>query len=220
MIGVCDSGEGGRVAVEELRALAPFADICFLADRENAPYGTKSPLELLALLRADIRRLREAGADEVLIACCTASTVYDQLVKSERVDVYPIITPTVRAAITSTRSARIGVLATGATVASRAFSKEIHRHLPTAYVKEVEAQRFVNYVEGGRIDRKDVRETVERLKDENIDTLILGCTHFPRLSGIISEYAGNITVISSAREGALEVAKHAHLGRVGATIYL
>ena len=105
-------------------------------------------------------------------------------------------------------------------MASRAFSKAIHRHLPTAYVKEVEAQRFVNYVEGGRIDRKDVRETVERLKDENIDTLILGCTHFPRLSGIISEYAGNITVISSAREGALEVAKHAHLGGVGATIYL
>ena len=220
MIGVCDSGEGGRVAVEELRRLAPLADICFLADRENAPYGTKSPTELLSLLRADIRRLREAGANEVLIACCTASTVFDRLTKCERRGIYPIITPTVTAAINSTECGRIGVLATSATVASHAISDEILRRLPTAYVREVAAQRFVDYVEGGRADRNDVKKTVEIFKNEGIDVLILGCTHFPRLSGIISEYAGNITVISSAREGALEISRHARLDGVGATIYL
>ena len=220
MIGVCDSGEGGRVAVEELRRLAPMADICFLADRENAPYGTKSPLELISLLRADIRRLRDAGADEVLIACCTASTVFDRLTKGERGRVFPIIAPTARTAVASTKCGRIGVLATGATVSSHAFKHEILLRLPEAYVIEMEAQRFVDYVEGGKVDRKDVKETVEIFKNEGIDTLILGCTHFPRLSGIISEYAGNITLISSAREGALELTRHARLDGVGATIYL
>ena len=92
--------------------------------------------------------------------------------------------------------------------------------MPTARVTEIAVQRFVDYVEGGRVDRDDLRRTLEILKRESIDTLILGCTHFPRLSGIISEYADNITVISSAREGALEITRHATLDGVGATIYL
>lgn len=220
MIGVCDSGEGGRVAVEELRSIAPTADVCFFADRENAPYGTKTPGELLALLRADIRRVRDAGADEVLIACCTASTVYDRLTAEEQQGVYPIITPTARAALEKTGNGRIGVLATEATVSSHAFARELWRIEPSARVIEMAAQRFVEYVEGGKVDYGDVKATIEKLKRENIDTLILGCTHFPRLSGIISEYAGSITIISSAREGAIEIAKHARLAGSGATIYL
>lgn len=220
MIGVCDSGEGGRVAVEELRRLAPDADICFFADRPNAPYGTKSQSELLSLLRADIRRVREAGADEVLIACCTASTVFELLTAREKRGVYPIITPTARAAVEKTKNRRIGVLATEATVRSRAFSREILKIEPRAYVTELAAQRFVDYVERGSIDRRDVRKTVEKLKEEHIDTLILGCTHFPRLSGIISEYTGSIEMISSAHEGALSIARSAHLDGSGATIYL
>lgn len=220
MIGVCDSGEGGLVAVEELRRIAPSADICFFADRENAPYGTKTPRELLSLLRADVRRLREAGADEVLIACCTASTVFGSLSASEKEGVYPIVTPTARSAARRTKSGRIGVLATEATVSSRAFRQEILRFRPDACVTEVAAQRFVDYVERGRVSREDVRQTVERLLDENIDTLILGCTHFPRLSGIISEYAGNITLINSAAEGAREISRHTRLSGSGATIYL
>ena len=220
MIGVCDSGEGGRVAVEELRALAPMADVCFLADRENAPYGTKSPVELLSLLRADIRRVRDAGADEVLIACCTASTVYDRLTPDERRGVYPIITPTARAAAAATKSGRIGVLATEATVASHAFRKAVGSILPGARVTEIAAQRFVDYVERGRVDRDDVKRTVEKFYKENIDTLILGCTHFPRLSGIISECAVGITLVSSALEGAHEIVRHACLSGSGATIFL
>ncbi len=220
MIGVCDSGEGGRVAVEELRAIAPMADICFFADRQNAPYGTKSPHELIALLRADVRRVREAGADEVLIACCTASTVFDRLMPEEKVGVYPIITPTAKAAVERSKSGRIGVLATEATVLSRAFTREILRIEPRAYVTELAAQRFVSYVECARIDRGDVQRTVEKIKSKDIDTLILGCTHFPRLSGIISEYADNITIISSAKEGARLIARSANLWGSGATIYL
>ena len=220
MIGVCDSGEGGRVAVEELRRIAPLADICFFADRENAPYGTKSPLEIITLLRADIQRVRDAGASEVLIACCTASTVYDRLTKVERKEVFPIIRPTARAAALATKNGRIGVLATEATVKAHAFTRELLRLDPTFRVTETAAQRFVGYIENDKVDCKDVKQTVERMKDYGIDTLVLGCTHFPRLSGIIREYADTITIISSAREGALEIAKHAHLDGHGATIYI
>ncbi len=217
---MCDSGEGGRVAVEELRRIAPLADICFFADRENAPYGTKSPLEIITLLRADIQRVRDAGADEVLIACCTASTVYDRLTKVERKGVFPIIKPTARAAALATKNGRIGVLATEATVKAHAFSRELLRLDPSLHVTETAAQRFVGYVERGRIDHKDVRQTVEEMQEDGIDTLVLGCTHFPRLAGIIREYADKITIISSAREGALEIAKHASLTGHGATIYI
>ena len=220
MIGVCDSGEGGVVAIEELRAISPTVDVCFFADRKNAPYGTKSPDELLSLLRADINRVRDAGADEVLIACCTASTVYCRLTEEERRGVYPIIAPTAKAALEKTKNGCIGVLATEATVLSHAFAWEIKRNEPNARVIELAAQRFVEYVERGKTDYRDVEATIEKLKRNNIDTLILGCTHFPRLSGIISEYAGSITVISSAREGALEIAKHARLAGAGATTYL
>ena len=220
MIGVCDSGEGGRVAVEELRRIAPLADICFFADRENAPYGTKSPLEILTLLRADVQRVRDAGADEVLIACCTASTVYDQLTRVERKGVFPIIRPTARAAASATKNGRIGILATEATVRAHAFRREILQLDPTFHVTETAAQRFVGYVENGRVDCKDVRQTVEKMLEDGIDTLVLGCTHFPRLSGIIREYADKITIISSAREGALEIARHASLNGGGATIYI
>ena len=220
MIGVCDSGEGGRVAVEELHRIAPQADICFFADRENAPYGTKSPLEIITLLRADVQRVRDAGADEVLIACCTASTVYDRLTRVERKGVFPIIKPTAKAAVMATKNGRIGVLATEATVKAHAFGRELLRLDPTLHVTETAAQRFVGYVEGGRIDHNDVKQTIEGMQDDGIDTLVLGCTHFPRLEGIIREYAGKITIISSAREGALEIAKHAHLDGHGATIYI
>lgn len=220
MIGICDSGEGGRVALEELRALAPTADLCFFADRKNAPYGTKDPSELLSLLRADIRRVREAGADEVLVACCTASTVYDSLTPGEQRGVYPIIRPTARAAAAATKNGRIGVLATEATVRSHAFRRELKALLPTATVTELAAQRFVGYVEQGRIDRPDVKRTIEELLKHDIDTLILGCTHFPRLSGIISEYASGVELISSALEGAREIAKCARHSGSGVTIYL
>ena len=219
-IGVFDSGVGGistlRAMIDEL----PQEHFLYYGDMANAPYGTKSPHELIALLRADVRRVREAGADEVLIACCTASTVFDRLMPEEKVGVYPIITPTAKAAVERSKSGRIGVLATEATVLSRAFTREILRIEPRAYVTELAAQRFVSYVECARIDRGDVQRTVEKIKSKDIDTLILGCTHFPRLSGIISEYADNITIISSAKEGARLIARSANLWGSGATIYL
>ena len=74
MLGVFDSGVGGLAALRELRRLLPFEDMIYLADKENAPYGTKTEDELVALVREDVKRLRELGAEKILMACCTAST--------------------------------------------------------------------------------------------------------------------------------------------------
>ena len=101
MIGVFDSGVGGMTAFDELRRLLPCEDMVYLADRSNAPYGTKSERELVFLVREDIRRLRELGCEKILVACCTASTVVSLLSEAERRICTPIILPTARAAVSS-----------------------------------------------------------------------------------------------------------------------
>ena len=79
MIGVFDSGDGGLLAVEKIRERSPECDLIFLADRENAPYGTKSRTEIIRITKRNIKRLKELGASRILIACCTASSVYGEL---------------------------------------------------------------------------------------------------------------------------------------------
>jgi glutamate racemase len=211
MIGVCDSGEGGRVAVEELRALAPLADVCFFADRENAPYGTKSPDELLSLLRADIRRLRGAGADEVLIACCTASTVYNKLTDDLKDVSVPIISPAVRLA--AKVGGRVAIIATSHTTASHAFRDEIHSIDPRVRVLERDAQPLVTMVDNGSHDgfcSKECREYLDLLAKElgefRPDTLVLGCTHFSNLECELKARLDEVKIISPARVGAFLIA--------------
>ena len=104
MIGIFDSGVGGLTALAELRRLLPNADMIYLADRENAPYGNKSEEQILAAAEGCIKRLTEAGADKILIACCTASTLHHRLSESARRISTPIILPAARAAIRRSKS--------------------------------------------------------------------------------------------------------------------
>lgn len=227
MIGIFDSGMGGLNVLKELKAIAPSCDVCFFADRENAPYGTKSRGELLRLVGHNVQLLRECGAEEILIGCCTASTVYDGLSTCDRERVFPIIKPTAHAALGATKTNRIGVIATNATVRSHAFRQAVDLEARDTYVIECAAQSLVGVVEGGESDSyitrtglRIVKEALSVIKNEEIDVLILGCTHFPLLSGIISDIMGNVRLISSAHEGALEISRVADTGGVGATVYL
>ena len=227
MIGIFDSGAGGEHTLCKLRELAPTADLCLLSDRANAPYGTKDERTLVRLVKKDIERLREAGADEILIGCCTASTVHHLLCAEEQKISHPIIEPTARAAVKATESGRIGVIATQATVRSHEFTRAIRTLCPDAYVREYAAQPLVAMIEGGVTDLRHNSENVAKIKNtlsdmlaEDIDTLILGCTHFPLISGIISELFGNARIISSAYEGAREMAACANTQGTGLTIYL
>ena len=224
MIGVFDSGVGGICAFREVRRLLPREDIVYLADRKNAPYGTKSEDEIIALTKADIKRLKTVGADRILIACCTASSVYDHLDKEEREISLPIIRP---AAEKAAQGKGIAVIATERTVKSGIFTREVRR-LSDAPIFEFSAQRLVALVEcgcrDGRINAEGERE-LERIKElikrVNADTLILGCTHFSHLEGEFQARCG-VRTVSPAREGALALVNMIKTRRKenGKTIYM
>jgi glutamate racemase len=219
MIGVFDSGAGGMLAVEEIRRLMPRLDIAFFADRENAPYGEKSKEEILSITKENIDLLRSLRVDKILIACCTASTVYSCLPEEYKNDVIPIIAPTARAALNKTKNKRIGVLATDATVKSRAFTKEIIKISPEAIVLEVAAQRLVQMAEEHRTERKIIKDYLSGFKDTGIDTLILGCTHFPLFYEYISEVLEGVSLISSAKVCALQLLKEVNNEGEGKILY-
>lgn len=163
MIGIFDSGVGGLASFSELRRLLPLADIAYLADRKNAPYGTKKKDVLKRLVCEDIELLRRLGCNKILIACCTASTVHRELPEESRRISFPIIKQTANAAA-GYRS--VAVIATEHTVRSHAFSKEIkasrsalleggHPEANTEGVGKVTGADIALRTEGGHTDSSD-----------------------------------------------------------------
>ena len=227
MIGVFDSGAGGLTAIAEIRRLLPSADICFFADRKNAPYGTKSKRELIRLVEKDILKLYRAGADKILMACCTASTVYDELPASMKQIACPIIEPTAKAAAHVSTHGKIGVIATDATVASGAFGKALATYPTVKEIYEFPLQRLVALVESGAVDgklgkteRNELSSLLRPIKKKKIDTLILGCTHFPHLEREICGCLPGVRLVSSSREGARVMSRLAENKGKGKTVFL
>lgn len=226
MIGVFDSGVGGLTALAELRRLLPRTDMIYLADREHAPYGTKSEEEILSLAENCIKRLIAAGAERILIACCTASTLHSRLTEGARRITTPIITPAARAAHRVSRG-RIAVIATEATVRSHAFRREL-LSIGECEVTEHATQELVAMVESGASDEvpltSEEKSRLARLlapiKASRADTLILGCTHFPHLRGHIAAMLPEVKLISPSREGALEIARSTEDRGGGKTVFL
>lgn len=223
MIGIFDSGVGGICAYHKVRELLPREDILYLADRKNAPYGTKTKDDILKFTKNNIKRLRSLGAERILIACCTASSLYGELNRGEQDICTPIITPAARLAARVGR--RIAVIATYHTARSGAFSREI-RQFSDCDVAEMAEQDLVALVErgnrDGRLDkecRRYLTELSDRIQATDADALILGCTHFSHLEGELGKLLPNVKIISPAREGAKEIAKkinprHRERGRI------
>ena len=225
MIGVFDSGVGGLMALKELRRLAPMLDVCFLADRKNAPYGPKTIEELAEFSKRNIEKLLALGAEKVLIACCTASAAYPRLSKEERRISLPIIDLGAKRAVEYSKNGKIGVIATERSVKERAFSKAISK-ISDAEVFELPAQGFVSMIENGARDGNlreaeilEIRKTLAPLRKTGIDTLILGCTHFPHIENEIRSTLC-VKTVNPALEGALEITKAANLSENGRTIYI
>ena len=226
MIGVFDSGVGGLAAINELRKIAKDVDVCFLADRKNAPYGTKTLGQIIEFSKRNIERLLSLGAEKILIACCTASAAHPYLSENEKSASLPIIDLAARRAVEIANGKRIGVIATKRTVEEKAFSKAIAKFSHNASVFELETQEFVSLVEGGARDgnltlndKRKIARALGPLRDKKIDTLILGCTHFPHIEKEIQAVTGAKTV-NPALEGALEISKIANLSGNGRTIYV
>lgn len=226
MTGIFDSGVGGLAALAELRRLKPKADICYLADSQNAPYGTKSKEQLRDLVCRDIDRLYAEGCENILIACCTASTVYSSLPAEYKRLSVPIIASSCRDAVKISDSKKIGVIATEATVASGSFQKEIKRICPSAEVISVAAQCLVNIIEGGECD-ENLSDSARRMIEEQLlpfsrfgcDLLILGCTHFTHIKGT-AEQILKIKTLSPALVGAKLISARTKNEGDGKTLYI
>jgi len=181
-LGIFDSGEGGHNLLRYARMRNNVDDVIFLCDRANSPYGTKRAFELSGIVADNISRLKKMGAEAVIIACCTACTVFEGLPDTEGVS--PILSLTARAA-ERISDGNIAVIATGATVRSGEFS----RHIRTKSVTELEAQPLVEMIDRGASDDRPTGELTEYLESvigraRGADTLILGCTHFSSVKSL------------------------------------
>ncbi len=213
MIGIFDSGLGGLTALKELRALHPSCDIIYFGDTGRVPYGTRSKDILLRYADEDIRFLISRGADRILAACGTVSSVaLPEIEGNYNVKVTGVVKSAAAEAAAKTKNGIVGVIGTGATISSGAFSREIARLNSDIRTLEVACPLFVPLVENGFIGREckitslAVEEYLSRIKDSGADTLILGCTHFPIISDIISDYlGGGVTLINSGSSAAREL---------------
>lgn len=204
MLGVFDSGTGGFNALSVIRKQIKSENVILFTDIRNAPYGTKSRRQILGITKENIEILRKLGARKVLIACCTASTLYPYLTKEERQFASDSLTPTVNR-VKKTGAERITLLATSRTVKEAAFQKM----LPECTVTEISAQPLVKFIDSGAHDgniTKECREylngLIPKIKDTHPETVILGCTHFHSLKKTIEEALG-VPTVSSAYEGAM-----------------
>lgn len=203
-IGVFDSGLGGLTVVRQLEAQLPHEPIVYLGDTARVPYGTKSPETVIRYAQACARILLERGTKLLVVACNTASAqALDTLRDTLDIPVLGVIEPGARAAVEATRSGRVGVIGTSGTVASRAYPLAIEALAPDIQVFTKACPLFVPLVEEGWTDGAVAREVAKtylaELMERGIDTLVLGCTHYPLLTEVIGEVMGDgVALVDSA----------------------
>ena len=211
MIGVFDSGLGGLTALKELTARMPEEKFLYLADTAHLPYGEKSKGDVCRFSARAVSFLTEMGADTVLFACGTASSLaFDFCKRSFTCKIYEITEPSVLAAVSATKSRRIGVAATKATIQSGSFPRLFQKYAPDCLLSEASCPSLVSLTELG--EGKDsalygaVRESLFPFVRDKVDTLILGCTHFALLRPYIRALLPSVTLIESGKEGARALA--------------
>lgn len=212
-IGVFDSGLGGLTAFKALSTLLPHEDIVYFGDTGRVPYGTRSRETIVKYARQDMAFLQSKDVKMILAACGTVSSVAgakgELLSDTLSVPFVGVLRPTAREAATATRNGKIGVLGTTATIHSGSYQKELAAIDPGLQVFGQDCPLFVPLVENGFVQPGDpiTRLTVERylapMKEAGVDTLILGCTHYPIIAPVIAEVMGEgVTLINSGREAA------------------
>lgn len=213
-IGIFDSGLGGLTAAKELVKALPHENVVYFGDTARVPYGNKSRSTIIRYAEQDADFLLSKGVKMIIAACGTVSSVATGLKDELPVPFTGVVLPTAHAAVKATRNGRIGVIGTSATINSGSYKKEILRLESGTTVFQQDCPLFVSLVENSFISPDDdiVKLAVERylapLREQQIDTLILGCTHFPIISEAISDYLGeNVTLIDSGRETALYAAE-------------
>lgn len=213
-IGIFDSGLGGLSVVEKIFLKIPQAKIIYLGDTARVPYGGRTAEELKSFADEITSFLLSKDCEIIVDACNSTSAVaLDFLQQKYAKPIIGVIEPGVRAALAATRNGCIGVIATEATVKSGAHKKTAQEMDPDIKMISLACPDFVPLVESGEVTGKRalniVKKNLEPLKGTNIDTLILGCTHYPYLSELIKEVVGqDITLVDPAHETTKETAKY------------
>lgn len=219
-IGVFDSGLGGLTCVREIMKTMPGENVIYFGDTGRVPYGTREKDTLLKYVRQDIRFLETFDIKMIIIACGTASSAALPWISSEfGTEIIGVVEPAAKAAVKATKSGRIGVLGTSGTVKSGKYIEYIKSISPEAEVFQKPCPMFVPLVENGYSDSDVTKvfaeEYLAEMKNHCIDTLILGCTHYPLLKKVIGEIMGDKVMLidsgAAAADFAYEMLKARHM---------
>jgi len=207
-IGIFDSGVGGLTVAREVFGLLPAEDIVYFGDVGRYPYGGRSKEIITQFTRQDIALLLEQQVKFIICACNTASSVaLEELRPHYSTAMIGVIEPGARAAAERTRNGRIGVIGTNATIGSNAYARVIHELDAKLKVFSLACPLFVPLAEEGYIDKEATwliaRDYLKTMQDVDVDTLVLGCTHYPLLRHVIQDVMGEkIELIDSGQETA------------------
>lgn len=214
-IGVFDSGLGGLSVVKELNSVLPEENIVYFGDTGRVPYGNRSAETIVKYARQDERFLLSHDVKLIIAACGTVSSVASFTASELPVPFIEVVTPAAKAAVEATKNGRIGVLGTSATVASGSYKNKMLAADPTLTVVQNGCPLFVQLVEAGWIARDDevtvatAKRYLQPLTEAGVDTVILGCTHFPAIKDIIRDIMGDeVTLINAGQQAALTAAKY------------
>ena len=207
-IGVFDSGVGGLTVVSQMRRMLPGESLIYFGDLARLPYGSKSKQSIIEFSHQIMRFLISQDVKAVIIACGTASSnSLKEMQDSYPLPVMGVVEPGAQAAAGKTRNKRVGVIGTEATVSSGAYQRLLTVLDPEIQVVSRACPLFVSLVEEGWFDDAVTREVIHRylvpLKEAGVDTLILGCTHYPLLRDQIQEEMGErVTLVNPSQEAA------------------
>lgn len=210
-IGVFDSGIGGLTVAHQILLALPHEHIIYLGDTARTPYGSKSPETIRRYAMENAEFLVEKGIKLLVVACNSVSSVaLDLLQQRLDIPVIGVIVPGARAAVERTRNRKVGVIGTEATIASGAYTKALKAFDRRLEIYTRACPLFVPLAEEGWVNNDVARSTARlyltSLKRSGIDTLVLGCTHYPLLAGVIGEVMGpRVQLVDSARTTAADV---------------
>jgi glutamate racemase len=210
-LGIFDSGVGGLTVARAVLDQLPSETVVYVGDTANGPYGPRRIADVRALALGVMDALVEHHKVKLLVIACNSASAACLRDARERYDipVIEVIQPAVRRAVAATRNGRIGVIGTAATVTSRAYD-DAFAAAPHVELTSVACPRFVEFVERGETNSPELFAVAEEylapIRAAGVDTLVLGCTHYPLLTGVISYVVGDdVTLVSSAEETAKDV---------------
>ena len=210
-IGMFDSGVGGLTVARAVIELLPHEDVIYFGDTERCPYGPR-PADEIRRFALEIMDVLVAEDIKLLVVACNsaASAALEAARARYDVPIISVIEPAARAAVAATRNRRIGVIGTAATIASGAYDRAIDQTRANVQLFSEACPRFVEFVERGDTSSDELLKIAEQylqpLKDRGVDTVILGCTHYPLLSGVIHYVMGEeVVLVSSAEATATDV---------------